>query len=142
MTFDDDGVELVVCFAGSLRIPWREVKFVCLTPMLERTEAGWRVPRSTLPGADALRFFEKRRVMHVTLVVHDRRRVLAGERGWWSQLYWQSAVRPLLDADGRLQVDESMLHIDVFDRHLDAPRDALLDLISAHARFDLVVFND
>jgi hypothetical protein len=141
VTFDDDAVTVRTWHAGTLRVPWGAFDFVCLTPSHERTAQGWRAKPSIFPGSEAtLASLERHGVLDLGFVVRDRRPHLAALHGRWRRLFWGSRLRPMVDGDERSLVDQSLLQLPLDVRLLDVNKDALLDLLEARCRFDLVAY--
>lgn len=140
--FDDTGLTLHVWSAGALALAWSDVEFVCLTPAQEKGPEGWRAKGlSSSPVHSATQFLEARGLLTVGVVVKDRRPPLGRITGWWARRLFSARLRPMWDADDRPHVDQSLLNLDLQVGRLDASKDALLDLLAARCRFDLVVYD-
>lgn len=140
VVFDEAGLEVSQWLAGSLRLAWSDIEFVSLAPVLERREAGWGLKESRFDPGGAAAWLERKGLLGLSFVVKDRRPHLAKQRGWWARSHWYGRLQPMRDADDALRVDQSLLSIDLhWKRGLDGSRDALMDLLAAHCRFDIVV---
>jgi len=139
VTFDDEGLSLRPWLGSSVLITWDEVKFVCPVPTLERGPDGWREKKNTLLRADFRSTLESHGLLVLYVVVKDQRPVIERASGW-TRFWLRSHLRPMLDSENRFQPDESLLSLELHVARLGVPWGQLLDLVSRHARFDLVVF--
>lgn len=139
VVFDDAGLEVSQWLAGSLRFAWSDFEFVSLTPALERTDAGWAPKSKRFDVGGAAASLERDGLLVMEFVVKDRRPFLA-ELGWWRRINLGARLRPMLDANDKPQVDQSLLSLDLrWSSGLDVSRDVLLDFLAARCRLDLVV---
>lgn len=139
-TFDAEGLRLWRWLDGALVLPWSALDCVCVTPAQERTPAGWRT--KALPGlADVLGDLQRRGALTLDFVVKDRRAHLGPQLGWWRRVAWGARLRSMAGAEAGAADPRALLELRVELRRLDADKDALLSLLEAHCRFELLVFD-
>jgi hypothetical protein len=139
-SFGDEGVAVVPGLEEGLRLGWGEIEFVCITPTMERGEQGWQEKYNSLLPAGFASTFATRGELELCFVVRDRRPVVARAKGFWNRTRVRGALKPMVDAHDRRKPDQSLLLMRIRKSHLNHSVDDLLDLLSRHCRFDLVVF--
>lgn len=137
LVFTGEGVRYEHPFIGALELRWSEITKVSLVPALKRTDAGWSIELTGSPEIEAR--WERERGVEVSLVLTDRRPFIAGAGSWWRRLGMRSVLRPLHDAEWNPLPDEGFLRFEIQERHLDAPLDALLDLLASKVRLGMLV---
>lgn len=139
VTFDDDGLSLQPWLGSSIRLTWNEVKFVCPVPTLEHGPDGWQEKKNTLLRSDFRSTLQAHGLLVLYVVVKDRRPIIERTSGW-TRFWLRSRLRPMQDSEDRLKPDESLLSLELHVDRRGVPWGQLLDLVSDHARFGLVVF--
>jgi hypothetical protein len=139
VTFDDEGLSLRPRLGSSVLITWDDVKFVCPVPTVERCPEGWREKKNTLLRGDFCSTLQTHGLLVLYVVVKDRRPII-GRTSGWTRFWLRSRLRPMQDRDDRFMADESLVDLELDVTRLGVPWGQLLDLVSRHARFDLVVF--
>jgi hypothetical protein len=137
LCFTGEGVRYEHPFVGALELGWSNITSVSLVPALERTDAGWSTKFA--PSLEVVTRWERERCVEVSLVLKDRRPVIARAGGWWRRLCARSVLRPLHDADWNPLPDEGFLRFDIWERHLDVPLDVFLDVLASKAKLGMLV---
>lgn len=144
-TFSDTGIYIKPLLRKSISIEWCDIEFISTTPALEKIGNVWAEEKyltlgeSRWPPGNYIKHFG---FLELKIVIKDRRHVFAKNPGWARRLWMNARFRPMLDARDAYLPDQSCLKVTVKTERLEGSWQNLIEFISGHCRFDLVVSSD
>jgi hypothetical protein len=138
--FDHQGLILWPRFTPSTRITWSEIEYVCPIPTMHKVGQEWREKPNHYLDESFRSTWQTSRLLHVCVVIRDRRPLLESSPGWWTRSWLSGMLKPMLDAEENRCPDQSLLELQLWQANLSCPVGQLMDLFTKYCRFDLVVF--